>query len=202
MTFDIERLQEQLPQRLPKMVVFDLDYTCWENWIDCTVGPPYIYNAEENVVYDRGREQLRLFRHIPSIFALIKTALPDTKIGIASRTYTPEWAVTAMKLLRIPELGGVTMHSQIDHFEIYPSSKIKHFRALEEKTGIPCDEMVFFDDEWRNAEVKKLGVHFSYVEKQQGVTMEQFLNALRQFDKESRYTQTKLDFGQKKLSKQ
>jgi magnesium-dependent phosphatase 1 len=38
-----------------------------------------------------------------------------------------------------------------------PASKLKHFKALHERTGIPYNEMLFFDDEHRIVEVEKLG---------------------------------------------
>lgn len=105
-------------------------------------------------------------------------------------------ALKLLKLFRIPELNNATMYEVIDHFEIYPSSKIKHFNALSQKTGIPCNEMLFFDDEWRNSEVKTaLGVHFVHVDTRDGVTMYKFMNALRMFAKEAQYTQSTLNFG-------
>lgn len=39
-------------------------------------------------------------------------------------------------------------------------SKIKHFKELHGKTGIPYNEMVFYDDEGRNREVESLGMFF------------------------------------------
>ena len=60
-----------------------------------------------------------------------------------------------------------------------PGSKLKHFKKIHERTGIPYDEMVifispqclladrlkfsqlFFDDEHRNSEVESLGM-FSF----------------------------------------
>ena len=44
--------------------------------------------------------------------------------------------------------------------EIYKGSKTNHFRALQEKTGIPFSKMAFFDDDPSNiADVSTLGVH-------------------------------------------
>ncbi|CDS10272.1 hypothetical protein LRAMOSA02948 [Lichtheimia ramosa] len=185
---------QQLPERHPKLIVFDLDYTLWEEWIDCTSGPPFSYDKTKNVIYDRNGSEIHLFKAITSIFALIHNSMPNTKIAIASRTHTPEWAYAALKLLRIPELK-MTMHAAIERFEIYPSSKIRHFEALRRKTGIECSDMIFFDDEWRNNEVRTLGVHFHHVDSRKGVTMQQFMDALSKYDRDSRYIQTKLDFS-------
>lgn len=54
--------------------------------------------------------------------------------------------------------------SLFDYLEIYPGSKTTHFRRLAEVTGIDFRDMLFFDDEHRNAEVHtKLGVKFVHV---------------------------------------
>ncbi|QRW10327.1 hypothetical protein RhiLY_09326 [Ceratobasidium sp. AG-Ba] len=50
-----------------------------------------------------------------------------------------------------------------DTLEIYPGSKIRHFKALHKKTGIPYEEMLFFDDEMRNKDVESLGVTMQHV---------------------------------------
>ncbi|KAF8992600.1 acid phosphatase-domain-containing protein [Cyathus striatus] len=50
--------------------------------------------------------------------------------------------------------------SFFDQFEIYPGSKLTHFKKLHEKTWIAYGEMLLFDDEHRNAEVERLGVTF------------------------------------------
>ena len=45
-----------------------------------------------------------------------------------------------------------------DHLQIYPGSKVTHFEELQNQTGLPYEEMVFFDDESRNRNVEQLGV--------------------------------------------
>ncbi|KAG0171353.1 hypothetical protein DFQ28_005621 [Apophysomyces sp. BC1034] len=139
----------------------------------------------------RQGEELKLFKHITAVFALIHS-WPDTKIAIASRTSTPGWARSALQFLRVPQLDK-TLHDLIDYMEIYPSSKLYHFKALQESSGIDCSEMLFFDDERRNSEVKSLGVHFVLVDNRSGVTMHGFLAALEQFEKQSKLRQTNIN---------
>ena len=93
-------------------------------------------------------------------------------MALASRTEQPSWARELLALL------------QIDHrfafSEIYPSSKLRHFRALLEQTDISFDSMLFFDDEMRNIrEVSGLGVKSIHLES--GIHWEQFQRARNSF---------------------
>jgi magnesium-dependent phosphatase 1 len=78
-----------------------------------------------------------------------------------------------LKLLRIPapsSAAPATLDSSssrgrtekgidfFDHLQIYPGSKMRHFQHLHSETGIPYEDMLFFDDENRNREVEGLGV--------------------------------------------
>lgn len=93
-------------------------------------------------------------------------------IVACSRTHAPTLARKCLSLLLVaPDsksgyaIGGVTRPAIefFDELEIYPGSKITHFKALKERTGIPYSEMLFFDDELRNREVEQLGVTFYHV---------------------------------------
>ncbi|GAA5811710.1 hypothetical protein MFLAVUS_005151 [Mucor flavus] len=138
--------------------------------IDCTGGPPYSYDESANCVINPRGESLGFFPYSAAMIAIIKS-FPETKLAIASRTTTPDWARKAIGLLRIPELGNTTLAENVDYLEIYPGKK----------SGIPCHEMLFFDDEHRNKEVTKLGVHFVKVNTQTGITPFQFENALHTY---------------------
>ncbi|KAG5350040.1 hypothetical protein C0989_000519 [Termitomyces sp. Mn162] len=68
-----------------------------------------------------------------------------------------------------------------NELEIYPGSKLTHFDRIHQKTGIPYSEMLFFDDEHRNAEVEELGVTFCLVP--QGVDRDIFEKGLAKWRK-------------------
>nr|XP_048675736.1 magnesium-dependent phosphatase 1 isoform X5 [Caretta caretta] len=55
------------------------------------------------------------------------------------------------------ELFG--LHRFLHRVEIYPGGKSAHFHRLQQDTGVPFAQMLFFDDEERNIrDVSKLGV--------------------------------------------
>lgn len=84
-------------------------------------------------------------RHTPTLTALLKQQpyiAPSSKRGVSSAS-----PPSAKELL-----------------QIYPGSKIRHFEQLSAAYGVPFDEMLFFDDEWRNREVEtQLGVTFYHI---------------------------------------
>ncbi|MGK3733618.1 MAG: hypothetical protein ACI8RD_001281 [Bacillariaceae sp.] len=68
----------------------------------------------------------------------------DIKVAIASCTDEPGYARNCMKWLIVED--GSTLESCFDHIEIRPGDKRKHFESLQRITGIPFEEMCFFDD--------------------------------------------------------
>ncbi|GAP91946.1 putative magnesium-dependent phosphatase-1 [Rosellinia necatrix] len=63
--------------------------------------------------------------------------------------------------------------------EIYPSSKIRHFEALQKRTQIPYADMLFFDDESRNRETEALGLTMWLV--RDGVTWAEVEGGIREW---------------------
>eukprot|EP01041_Mallomonas_annulata_P005414 gene5414-10839_t len=141
--------------RLPKLVVFDLDFTLWKPELYQLSGSPFRRDKTGRILDKRGTEIL-LFPGVDNIIRQIKSWGNDTKIGIASRTDEPEWAAEVLSLM---EIDNVPLRNYFDFQEIYPGSKITHFHRLNTVSGIPFNKMIFFDDWDLNCnEVSRLGV--------------------------------------------
>lgn len=51
-----------------------------------------------------------------------------------------------------------------DFVQIFPSNKTQHFARIHQASGVPFEDMLFFDDEARNRNVEtELGVTFCIV---------------------------------------
>lgn len=89
-----------------------------------------------------------------------------------------------LRLLRISEGDAPAEPAMdfFDHLQIYPGSKLTHFRRLkEQRPEIRYEEMLFFDDESRNREVESLGVVMHLV--RDGVTREEVDKGVRSWRK-------------------
>ncbi|MCC9602155.1 magnesium-dependent phosphatase-1 [Stieleria sp. JC731] len=134
---------------LPKLIVFDLDFTLWDcggTWCDCLT-PPFRYS--EQLPVDKHGRRVELYRDVAAILDFCDaSAIP---MALASRTEQPRWARELIGMLEIEH--------RFAYAEIYPSSKFRHFDALRHSSGIGYDDMLFFDDEMRNIlDVSSLGV--------------------------------------------
>lgn len=144
---------------LPQMVVFDLDYTLWDAWCDTHVTPPLLRrNDDLNKVYDRHGQPLSFYRDVPEV--LLNLHHSEVHVAAASRTHAPKVARQILSELLLPgslrdsgrgdllkarSSGGKETISAIqlfDSMEIYPGSKLSHFRELNKQTGIPFEQMV------------------------------------------------------------
>ncbi|KAF8530229.1 magnesium-dependent phosphatase-1 [Hysterangium stoloniferum] len=154
-------------KRVPQLIAFDLDYTLWPFWIDTHVTPPL--KRTDNSVEDKYGSPVEFYPDVPQILNQIR-AFKDSKIAACSRTHTPALAREALSLISVPlpvkkgkEAELTAAINFFDETEIYPGSKIAHFKKIHERTGIPYSEMLFYDDEHRNREVESLGVTFILV---------------------------------------
>ncbi|KAJ7102792.1 magnesium-dependent phosphatase-1 [Mycena epipterygia] len=144
---------------LPKLIAFDLDYTLWNLWIDTHVTGPLRRSGED--VVDTHGTPVEFYSDVPQILRRLRDE--GVILAACSRTHAPDMARQALQLLLVPGEDGESAGPAIELFDdlqIYPGSKLTHFRALHTKTGVPYEQMLFFDDEPRNREVERLGVTF------------------------------------------
>jgi len=149
---------------LPQLFAFDLDYTLWPFWVDTHVSPPIKSVDSGSRVKDSIGESYKFYEDVGNILSALRQK--GIKIAAASRTSAPEVAREMLRLLKVPGKpivdgkSGATGKAieAFDNLQIYPGSKIEHFDQISTQTGIPFEEMVFFDDEPRNRNVEQLGV--------------------------------------------
>lgn len=154
---------ERLGDPLPKLVAFDLDYTCWPLWVDTHVDPPLRRkNDAINKVVDVSGTPLSMYPHVPSILFYLQRK--GVVVAAASRTCAPSVARQALNGLVLLDDGAHFMTQGVssrrsnggksaprptptkamqlfDHLEIYPGCKLAHFRCLHAKTGIEYNDM-------------------------------------------------------------
>lgn len=156
---------------LPRLFVFDLDYTLWPFWVDTHVSGSLksAPGAQNTAAVDRTGERFAFYRDIPSVLHVLRDVVPNVKLAVASRTCAPDLARDMLKLLHVPSAGGEGRDSKkikprraVEMFEagleMYPTSKLRHMEALQKRTGIAYEDFLFFDDESRNRDTEKLGV--------------------------------------------
>lgn len=147
------------PQRdpsMPRLVVFDLDFTLWQPELyQLSSGPPFKASKDGSVLTARG-ERLDLFPAARG--ALAELADAKVPVAIASRASEVSWALEIMRLLRVDKKRTVADVVGSSPVVIQGGSKVKHLKHIASETGIPLDEMVFFDNERSNiAEVERIG---------------------------------------------
>ncbi|KAI4624718.1 hypothetical protein J4E83_004394 [Alternaria metachromatica] len=153
---------------LPKIVVFDLDYTLWPFWVDTHVTPPLKPVEGGLKVKDKYGEGFGFYNDVGGVLEALKHK--NILIAAASRTCAPDLGREMLKLLKIPSANGSSSRAidYFDHMQIYPGSKTTHFQRIHRDSGIEYEEMLFFDDESRNKNVEVLGVTMQLIK--DGVT--------------------------------
>ncbi|KAI4215815.1 MAG: hypothetical protein LQ351_001803 [Letrouitia transgressa] len=174
---------------LPKMLIFDLDYTLWPFWVDTHVTPPLKAKDGNTKAVDRWGEGFSFYTDVPSILLSAKSRPPTPLLlAAASRTSAPDIAVSLLKLLHLPPPPSAPSddahpnslppssssssssstskrsHDIFDHLQIFPGDKRTHVTKLQKQSKVAFADMLFFDDETRNRNVEGLGVTFWLVE--------------------------------------
>ncbi|XP_059447001.1 uncharacterized protein LOC132178575 [Corylus avellana] len=143
-------------QVLPRLVVFDLDYTLWPFYCECR----------------SKREMPSLYPHAKGILYALKDKGID--LAIASRSPTADIAKTFLDKLSIKSMFVAQ--------EIFSSwtHKTDHIQRIHSRTGVPINSMLFFDDENRNIQaVSKMGATSILVDK--GINLTALQEGLTRF---------------------
>nr|CDS31076.1 magnesium dependent phosphatase 1 [Hymenolepis microstoma] len=160
--------------RKPKLIVFDLDFTLWP--FDCIDYTHSHLTIRDDKVYDSFNHVVEPFPESGAVLQIIKEEL-NTKIGVASSTAAPRMGRKFINLFG--------WEKYFDYVEIYPTDKTRHFRKLENDSGISFQDMLFFDDLGFNIrDVSSLGVHCVHVN-EDGVDLALLRSGLESFARAS-----------------
>lgn len=136
------------------------------------------------------RTGFTLHNSIPGVlsaFALseieqMKAAGHDIQAAVASKTDEPNWARICMDNLIVgtEETRIISCFENGRLVEISYGSKTQHLTRLHKKTGIPFEQMAFFDNEYGNIRsVSSLGVACYYTPR--GMTKQDWEKAKEDF---------------------
>ena len=141
---------------MPKMVVFDLDFTLWRPELyQLPSGSPFKACSDGAVLTSRG-ERLDLF---PAARTALRTlADAHVPVAIASRANEVAWAHEIMRLLRVDDIRTVADVVGSAPVVIQGGSKVAHLKHIASESGVSLRDMLFFDNERTNiVQVEKIG---------------------------------------------
>jgi len=125
-------------------------------------GAPFRLSKNGDLVDCRG-QNVRMLGAVPQILYELKmdSKWESSTVAVASCTDEPSWADECMRKFEIG--GGFCIKDAIQVLEITKGNKQGHLRRISESTGVPLEQMLFFDNErWNCEQVAALGVSVSY----------------------------------------
>uniref|UniRef100_A0A6T6SH26 Magnesium-dependent phosphatase-1 n=1 Tax=Hemiselmis tepida TaxID=464990 RepID=A0A6T6SH26_9CRYP len=165
----------------PRVVAFDLDATLWipEMYQLWGGGAPFKKNSDGSLTDCKGT-RCTMMGNSAEILHELNTdpKWKDSKVAYCSCTDEPSWAAECMKLFEVG--GGITMEKAAPIKQIFKANKTEHFKRIHKDTGIPYEQMIFFDNEEHNCRsVKQLGVTCIYTPR--GMTPAEWSRGLKEY---------------------
>jgi magnesium-dependent phosphatase 1 len=171
-----------IPGRLPRLVVFDLDACVWHPEMyeldDAPTAPVHadLGFGRQVAGLQAGDSTVRLYEGALIALRELHThpAFGNVKLASASSSLVPEYSWACMAGLEI--LPGVPVSDAFSYQQIGREGKLSpdkrtHFRELTQESGIPYEEMLFFDD-------CSFGDHVGDIHRQLGVTGQRTPNGM------------------------
>lgn len=110
----------------------------WPFYVDSDVSPPF--RLSNGSVLDAHGRTVKPFPEVQEVLKHLKSL--NYEMAIASRTHATQ---EANKLV---ELFG--WNKYFSYKEIYPGRKTTHISKISKDSGVPLNQIIFFDDETRN----------------------------------------------------
>jgi magnesium-dependent phosphatase 1 len=188
-----------------QLAVFDLDFCVWKPEMHQIQGPPILTpmktfekkkrkaktqpsglqltqtTQKGMTVTDRAGTPITLFDGAYFALSEINKMKRQDKIqtAVASSTDKPPWARQCLEWMIVED--GSTLASCFGYMEIRSGDKQRHFESLNRISGIPFENMCFFDDTRSNIlSVSQLGV--KCVHTPSGLTRDAWKKALDMFE--------------------
>ena len=175
------------PEKVPGLVVFDLDFSVWP--FDCHKDRHMPFKAVGNKIVDAWGRDASPYPDVPGIITeLVERGI---RVAYASRNSSVDHLEALLRAIAIapknrPEIKSLwDVLPSADYMQAYGSglsrAKTKHFSALRLVTGVPFGKMLFFDDDHTNVTTAAAQGVIAINVMQTGVTRPGFERAMKVF---------------------
>ncbi|ODV61620.1 uncharacterized protein ASCRUDRAFT_7827 [Ascoidea rubescens DSM 1968] len=163
-------------------------------WCDTHINTP-LRSISDSTIVDAYGFELSFYKDVPGIIQELKDN--NVKIVAASRTWAPDVAKKILTLLKINNELSIKYFDELQWGEhtkvIHITNALKKLNKTyvnETKDGksqkLGLDEVILFDDESRNKDVERHGIHFAFLPNEDyGLTRKLFVKGINDWAKKN-----------------